>query len=390
MFRKSDVFAATAGPENHAKRNEAAGHILLDHVEVAPIHGSSLVDIQARTPLPALSQKIAQTWGQDFIVSNLERRLAPSTYARQFLETRLDQLRDKLEVSERRAADYAAAHGIIDLPTTGNGPKSSIVDATQARSLITDDLVALNGARDAATADSIRAGSDLAAFASQPDASEEALKNRAIASLRNDRATAAAEYAKLTAEAKADDPAARAVRAQVDVLDAAIRNEENRIRASLQQTSQAASARQKALSQQVDTLKGSLADLRQRSIQYNIYQRDADTNRELYNAILQRYKEIGVAGEALNNNVAVIDGARTPDQPSSPRLSINLLLFTLAGAILGVLAAAVLDQFDDKAAGPGAPGRAPYALGILAVSMRNRPRPETPSGRVRRPAPTRR
>jgi uncharacterized protein involved in exopolysaccharide biosynthesis len=360
MFGKSDQFERNPGPAGRAKRNQYAGQILLDLLEVAPIHGSSLVDVQARAPSPALSQRIAELWGQDFIASNLDRRLAPSAYASRFLETRLEQLRGRLQASERRAADYAAAHQIIDLPTTGNAPKSAISDASQARSLITDDLVALNSARDAATADSIKASSDLAAFDRRPDASEEALKNRALAALRDDRAKAAADYAKLLAQsqannAKPDDPQVQAARAQVDTLDAAIKGEESRIRASLEQSDQAATARRQALARQVDGLKASLAELRQQSIQYNLYQRDAQTNRELYDALLQRYKEVGVAGEALSNNVAVVDAARLPDWPSSPRLSVNLLLFTLAGAILGAIVVALLDQFDERAARPDEP-----------------------------------
>jgi len=361
MFDEADEFAGNPGASGRAKRNEVAGRLLLDHVEVAPIHGSSLVDIQAQTPSPALSQRIAQTWGQDFIASNLERRLQPSVYATRFLEARLAQLRDKLEASERRAADYAAANGIIDLPAGGVAPKSSIIDSSQARSLITDDLVALNAARETAASESIAAQTRLAAVGAQPDASTDALTNRAIGLLRQERADAASEYATLTAQSAPDAAAVKAARARVDTFDTAIKTEETRIRTSLQQAYQAASARQKALTQQVDALKGSLAQLRQRSIQYNIYKRDADTNRELYDALLQRYKEVGVAGAAENNNVAVVDAARLPDEPSSPRLSINLALFTLAGAILGVIVALILDQFRKEAAEPGERALAPTA-----------------------------
>lgn len=359
MFGKSDEFARNPSPAGRTRRNEAAGRILLDHVEVAPIHGSSLVDVQARSPSPALSQRIAQTWSRDFIAANLERRLAPSIYARRFLEARLEQLRGRLEASERRAADYAAANGIIDLPVPAGGPKSSVSDAGQTRSLLTDDLIALNGAREGAAAESIQARARLAVLNDQPDASFEALGNRAIGLMREARADAASDYARLTAQSPAGDPAAKAARARVDALDAAIRTEENRVRTALEQAYQAATARQQALTHQVDALKASLATLRQRSIQYNLYQRDAETNRELYDALLQRYKEVGVAGAAESNNVAVVDEARLPDRPSSPRLSVNLLLFTVGGAILGALVVAVLDQFDE---GTGEGALSPAAL----------------------------
>ena len=242
-FAKGDKFAANPGAAGRDKRNEIAGRILLDHVEVAPIHGSSLVDIQARAPSPALAQKIARTWSQDFIASNLERRFDASSYARQFLETRLDQLRGRLEASERQAAYYASTHGIIDLPSTAYIPKSSMTDSGPTRSLITDDLIAFNGAREGATAESIAAQARLAAVGAQPDASADALANRAIGVMRDRRADAAAEYAKLMVQSAPDEAATKAARARLDALDAAIKIEENRIHTSLQQAYQAASAR---------------------------------------------------------------------------------------------------------------------------------------------------
>ena len=149
-----------------------------------------------------------------------------------------------------------------------------------------------------------------------------------------------------------DYPSAKALKSEVDALDTSIQNEETRVRASLQQAYQAATLREQTLAQRVNGLKGTLTDLRQRSIQYNIFQRDADTNRELYNALLQRYKEIGVAGAVENNNVAVADAAKLPDRPASPRLMVNLLLFMLAGAVMGAAVATVLEQIDEGVAEP--------------------------------------
>jgi polysaccharide biosynthesis transport protein len=246
--------------------------------------------------------------------------------------------------------EYAAAQGIIDLPSTGNGTEAPNTD--QVRSLVTDDLIATNAARDGAAAERIQAASRLAAASDQPGASSDALNYRAIGLLRDERADAAAEYAKLEAQLPAGDPAVKAAHTQVDVLDTAIQSEQNRVRTALQQTYQAATSREKALTQRVNTLKGSLADQRQRSIQYNIYQRDAETNRALYEGLLQRYKEIGVAGSAENNNVAVVDAAKAPSKPSSPHLTINLLLFTLAAAAAAFAVVAVLEKVEDGVAEP--------------------------------------
>ena len=70
-------------------------------------------------------------------------------------------------------------------------------------------------------------------------------------------------------------------------------------------------------------LKSDVLDLQGRSIQYNILKREAETNRQLYDGLLQRYKEIGVAGGVGANNISVVDRATVPDSPHSPRLALQ-------------------------------------------------------------------
>jgi capsular exopolysaccharide synthesis family protein len=113
-----------------------------------------------------------------------------------------------------------------------------------------------------------------------------------------------------------------------------------------------AQEREKALEAKVDQLKDDYLDLRRRSIQYNIYQQEVDTNRALYDGLLQRFKEIGVAGGVGINNIAIIDQAEVPIKPSSPRLIINLLVSLFAGLGLGAIAALVLEQVDETIADP--------------------------------------
>jgi succinoglycan biosynthesis transport protein ExoP len=170
-------------------------------------------------------------------------------------------------------------------------------------------------------------------------------------------------------------PPALALQAQIRSLDAAIGAEEARVGTSLAQDYRSAVTREHMLAARVNALKGNLTDLRQRSIQYNIYQRDADTNRELYSALLQRYKEIGVAGGVEKNNVSVIDAAKLPDKPSSPRLAINLLLAMFFGGLAGMGVAAGLEQIDE---GIGDPAETEAKLGHPLLGTVPRVKRETP------------
>jgi capsular exopolysaccharide synthesis family protein len=110
---------------------------------------------------------------------------------------------------------------------------------------------------------------------------------------------------------------------------------------------QAAAAAERALQARVAGLKGSVLNLRGRSIQYTILQREVDTNRALYDALLQRYKEIGVAGGIGTNLISIVDRGEVPGGPYSPNLLLNLLIGLGVGLAAGVGIAIALEFIND-------------------------------------------
>ena len=114
---------------------------------------------------------------------------------------------------------------------------------------------------------------------SRDGAVPEALTNTAIATLRQKRGEAAADYAKLLTQFEPQYPSARALAAEISRLDQSIAREEVRVRDSIRNAYRESSTREQALQVRVTMLKGQFLDLRRRSIQYNIFQRDVDTNR---------------------------------------------------------------------------------------------------------------
>jgi capsular exopolysaccharide synthesis family protein len=114
----------------------------------------------------------------------------------------------------------------------------------------------------------------------------------------------------------------------------------------------AAAARENALQGRVDQLKGALMSLRERSIQYTILQREVDTNRSLYDALLQRFKEVGVAGGVGANLVSIIDRARAPGAPFKPNLPLNIAIGVVIGLLLGFGTAFAIEWIDDTVKSP--------------------------------------
>jgi len=331
------------------QRIAVAGAILLRDVEILPERFSRLVGIRFTSPEPMLSKRVVDAWAANFVQLTLDRRFEATAYARRFLEQRLEQLRARIDESERRLVDYASREGIINLPTGGGTTPGQTAQGTTERSLAADDLVSLNAALAEATARRVEAQSRLHA---RPGEVNEALTNPAIATLRQRRAEVAADYARMMTQFEPGYPPALALQSQIQQLDRSISREESRVQGTLRETYDASVAREAELRRNVDRLKANVLDLRRRSIQYNIYQRDTDTSRQLYDALLQRYKEIGIAGGVGVNNISVVDVAEVPTSPSSPKLLLNMILALFAGFAIGAGIALGLEQLHQGITDP--------------------------------------
>ena len=303
---------------------------LSENIAIVPIRGSALIDISYTDPNPTRAAQIANMWVEEYVSGNFDRRLSSSTEAANKLEEELVNLRRRLEESERELVAYTAGTQIINLGETVSADGRTIPE----RSLTTTQLSALNEELARATARRIAAESALAS----PASSVEGMNNQALNSMRESRAQLSAEYARLLEQFTPDYPPARGLRSQIDQLEADIRSEERRLRqANAGEVEQARQA-ERRLAGRVEGLKQDFMQERSQNIQYNILQRDVDTNRQLYDALLQRYKEIGVVGVG-ENNVFVVDEAQVPSEPSAPSLVQNLLLALL---ISGALSAATV------------------------------------------------
>jgi succinoglycan biosynthesis transport protein ExoP len=332
----------TASKQAQQARERQVVNILLNNVNISPIRGSALVDVGYTSSSPQLSAEISNAWVQQFIQSSINRRFASTADARKFLEGRLLDLRTRLEQSERDLVNYASERDIVSLGSTRDENGRTNPSAT----LVSTDLATLNAQLAQATADRISAQSRMRASAIA-DRDRDPTANGALNNLREKRADLSAEYARLMVQFQPSYPAARSLEEQIRALDTSIAREESRLSSKTNSTLadeyQAAVSRERSLAASVAGLKSRFNTQQRDSIQFNIYQREADTNRQLYDALLQRYKEIGVSGVEANN-ISVVDTADVPQRPSSPKLSVNLALALLLGAATALAIAFILDR----------------------------------------------
>ncbi len=310
---------------------EAGIRFLREHLQIAPLRGSRLVTLRFTDSDPMMSARIAGAFATAFIDLALERRLQAADYARGFLQSQLVEARTRLELSEQGLAGYAASQGIIPLPGAAPG-----VDGANGRSLTADNLEAFNTALAAARTDRIAAEQRWRAGIAAGAAAPEVLASPTVQQISQDRAKLAADYRDRLSIFKPEYPDMRQLKARMDETDRQLTGETATILVSLHARFAAALGAEQVLAAQVAELKTSLIDLRQRSIRYTILQREVETNRILYDGLLQRFRDVGVAGGVIADNITIIDPATPPDKPSSPRPLLVLLLSAMAGLAVGV------------------------------------------------------
>ena len=330
------------------RRRAAALAAVQGGLSITPVRGSRLVVVGFDNPSPVVAARVANGFAENFIQANLDRKYESSSYAREFLEERIAQTKGRLEEAERQLVAYAANQQIINV---GDSSEGSADGSTQ--SLTSNSLVALNGSLAEARAQRIAAeerwrSARSTALMTLP----EVLANPSIQRLTEQRAQLDSEYQQKLSIYQPDYPEMVRLKAQIDEADGQIQTIAGNIRTSIQSQYVIAANQERALQAQVGGLTGDALDLRDRSIQYNILQRELDTTRTLYEGLLQRYKEVSVTGDITANNISIIDSANPPEAPSKPNMMINLALAALFGLGLGVVAALVLEALDETIATP--------------------------------------
>ena len=314
------------------KRTAAA--VVRSGLNVSRVQEASLVWFQYDSPSPDFSVRVANAFAEGFIASNLDRRSGASSYAKTYLEEQLRQTKDNLEQSERKLVEYARTQGLV-------------VTDEEGRTLAAQNLAQLSTALATAQQERIRAE----ARWRQSAMSADLLTASAVGTLQQQRAALMAEYQQKLALFKPDYPEMVQLKRQIDEVQKQIGEEMGRIRSSVKAEYSAAVSQENALRRQVAQLRGLAFDAEGSNIEYGILKRDVDTNRQLYDSLLQRYKEVGVSSDTRANNISLVDRAQSANM-IEPNLRQNLFRGLLFGLLLGVLVAFVLEFLDDTLKSP--------------------------------------
>jgi len=303
-------------------------------ITVEPVRRSRLVRLHFDSTDPFFAAKAVNTLAQSFININLERRFEASSYAKTFLEEKLLQTKTRLEDSERELVAFSRDLEIFNLD--------------EKQSISSQNLHEFNSAVSKAEQERIRTEAVYKQAQENPDALASVQENRNILGLKERKARLEAEYQENLKVYKPAFPKMQQLQGQIAEVDKQLREEYQDVRRTALSTYRTARSQETMLKDRLGGAKRHLRDLQGRSIRYGILKREVDTNRTLYDGLLQRLKEIGVAGGIGINNISVVDKAQVPLYPFKPDLARNVAAGLAIGLVIGLIVAWVLEHLDDS------------------------------------------
>src|SRR4029077_11955715 len=184
------------------------------------------------------------------------------------------------------------------------------------------------------------------------DALPAARENLVIQDLLKRKTELDISYTEATHQYGPNYPKVQRLAAQQKELEEDLANARKTVIESVQQEFGTAHQRVELLQEALDKQKAEANDLAEKLVQYHILQHDAQSNKALYDGLLQKLKEAGITAGLRSSNIRVVDPALTPSSPSRPQKARNILLAILVGLVGGVGLALFREYLDHTVKSP--------------------------------------
>jgi succinoglycan biosynthesis transport protein ExoP len=315
-----------------------------DRVNVEPVRRSRLVQTTFESQDPKLAANIVNSLAANFIQENLENRWDATQKASTWLSHELDGLKIRLEKSEDDLRQYAEANGLLFLETE-QGKTENIVD--QRLRQLQDELTKAQADRfqKEAVYRLVEAG-DYSALPAIVD-------NKMIQDLTVRLADLERQEAELTSTFNESYPKVEKIHSQVSRIEQLLDRERKRAAKGIEDDYVAAGRRETLVRNAFEEQQKQANHVAERSVQYNILKREVDTNKQLYEGLLQRLREAGVSAGLKSSNIRIVDPAQPPTTPVKPRIFLNLAVGLILGVCVAAGAAFVQEQMDNTLKTPG-------------------------------------
>jgi exopolysaccharide transport family protein len=334
--------------QNDSNRTSALLGAFRGNLRVALIPNTRIIEIHYNSTDPQLAASSVNTLAATYVEQNFKTKFESTMQASDWLSKQLVDLQMKVETSQEKLVRYQKEHEILGIDDKQN--------------IITEKLDELN--KEMTTAESDRMQKE-AVYRQTQSNDPEVVAAAIIADtagggngatlldkLREQQATLRIQSAELSTQLGPAYPKVAQLNSQLKEIDREVQWEVNKAVDHLRGEYQAALQRETMLRESFEKQKQEANKLNESSIEYSLLKRDVDSNRTLYEGLLEKLKEAGVTAGLRSNNFRIINAARVPTAPSEPNIPRNLAFALVLGIISGVGLAFLLENMDNTVRTP--------------------------------------
>jgi polysaccharide biosynthesis transport protein len=305
-----------------------------------------IIEVHYRSLDPQMAASVVNTLMQTYVENNFKARFDSTMQASDWLQKQLVDLQMKVETSQEKLVRYQKEHEILGIDEKQNITMAKLdelnkqLTSAESERMDKEALVRLVESGDADAIASNVGGSDEAGPTSQS-------ASQLLDNLRTKQADIKILAADLSTQFGPSYPKLTQLNNQLKEVDAQIQAEMKKVASRVRGEYTTALQRENMLHDAFEKQKQEANKLNESAIEYTLLKRDVETNRTLYEGLLQKLKEAGVSAGLKSNNYRIVDSARPPTGPIEPNIPRNLMFALVLGLASGVGLAFLLEGLDN-------------------------------------------
>ena len=309
-------------PEMDSPRARAL-RVAASNLTIKAVAQSSLVELFYTAPDRRTPAEFLNALAEEYIAYTMDARWAGTERTADWLGTRLRNMRENLEDSERKLQDYARNSGVLysDGRESVGEERLRQLQAEWSKAQAQRAILQANYER---------------IKASSPEQLPQVLDSPVLRDFATRLADLQKEYSQLTTMMTPEHQQVRAVQSQINTLQGLIRNETDNVLGRIRNEYEAARRREALLSGSYQQQSHVVSEQAGRAVPYYVLKREVESKRQFYQDMLQKVNSAGVATAIRASNIRVVDPAREPMLPFRPNLVFNLLAGSAGGLLFGV------------------------------------------------------
>ncbi|HXB99923.1 MAG TPA: polysaccharide biosynthesis tyrosine autokinase [Terriglobales bacterium] len=319
-------------------------------LRVALIPNTRIMEIHFTSTDPQLAASAVNTLAATYVEQNFKTKFESTMQASDWLSKQLVDLQMKVETSQEKLVRYQKEHEILGMDEKQNIITEKLDELNKEMTMAESDRMQ----KEAVYRQTQSSDPDVVAAAIIADTTGtgSGAGSGLLDKLREQQANLKIQIADLNTQFGPSYPKIAQLNNQLKEIDRQLQTETNKAVDHLKGQYQAALQRENMLRGSFDQQKQEANKLNESAIEYSILKRDLDSNRTLYEGLLEKLKEAGVTAGLRSNNFRIIDAARVPTAPSEPNIPRNLSFALVLGVISGVGLAFLLENMDNTVRTP--------------------------------------